>query len=39
MTFGGKLANVRSPVVRSLYCTSSQNLTKALLEITVNYQG
>jgi len=40
MTFGGRLAEVRAAVVRSLYCTFSHNLIKkALHEITVNSQG
>jgi len=40
MTFGGGLANVRTTVVRSLYCNSSHNqMKKALHEITVNSQG
>jgi len=40
MTFDGRLANVRAPVVRGLYCHSSQNLIKkALHEITLSSQG
>jgi len=40
MSFGSRLANVRAPIFRSLYCTSSQNLIKkALPEITANSQG
>jgi len=40
MTFYGRAANVGAPVVRSLYCPSSQNpIKKALHEITVNRQG
>jgi len=40
MTFDGRLANVKIPVVRGLYYPSSQNLIKkALHEITVNSQG
>ena len=40
MTLDGRLANSRTPVVRGLYCLSSQNLMKkALYEITVNSQG
>jgi len=40
VTFDSRLANVRVPVVRGLYCPSSQNLIKkALYAITVNSQG
>jgi len=40
MTFDHRLPNIRAPVVRGLYCPSSQNLIKkALHEITVNSQG
>jgi len=39
ITFDRKLANVTDPVVRGLYCPSTQNLIqKALHEITVNNQ-
>jgi len=40
MTFDRRLANVTNPVVRGLYCPSTQNLIqKALHEITVNSQN
>jgi len=40
MTFGRRLANVTDPVVRGLYCPSTQHLIeKALHEITVNSQS
>jgi len=40
MTFDSRLANIRAPVVRGLYCPSSQILIeKTLHEITVNSQG
>jgi len=40
MTFDRRLANIAAPVIRGLYCPSSQNLAKkALHEITVNSQG
>jgi len=40
ITFDRRLANVNDPVVRGLYCPSTQNLIqKALHEITVNSQS
>jgi len=40
MTFDRRLANVSYPVVRGLYCPSTQNLMqKALHEITVISQN
>jgi len=39
MTFDRRQANIRAPVVRGLYCRSSQNqIKKALREITANNQ-
>jgi len=40
MTFGRRLESVTDPVVRGLYCLSTQNLIqKALYEIMVNIQS
>jgi len=40
MTFDRRLANVTNPVVRGLYCPSTQKLIqKARHEITVNSQS
>jgi len=40
MTFGGRLANIRAPVVCGLYVPLlSKSDKKALDEITVNSQG
>jgi len=40
MTFDGRLANVKAPVLRGLYRSSPQNLMKkALHEITANSRG
>jgi len=39
MTFDGRIASIRAPVVHGLYCPSSQNLMKGLHEITVNTAG
>jgi len=40
MTFDRRLANVTDPVVRGLYCPSTQNrIQNALREITVNCQS
>jgi len=40
MTFHGRLANVRAPVVRGLYCHSAQDLMKKVLhDVTVNSKG
>jgi len=40
MAFDRRLANVTDPVVRGLYCPSTQNLIqKAMHEITVHSQS
>jgi len=39
VTIDGRLAHVRAPVIRGLYCPSSKSDKKALHDITVKSQG